>query len=653
MVQRGGSLRLGFETFDDLGGSDHPRADEFECDDPVQRDLPRPEHGAHAAAGDFLHQFVFPDPPQWMRCHGAGNEGRIGFGLGSVFHRGKRGLVDAKLPGLKKLNWRKEEKIYFETPEEKTPRRPRFVCIHPGHAHVSTYMLSSVLTLSKFVKGGARINSSIASRTLAVLVGLAAEASAAESIGIFEGHGDVGGPAKAGSAAFDAAQSRYTITGGGANMWFTNDALHFVWKKVSGDVSLSADIELLGKAVDPHRKACLMIRQSLDGGSAYADAVVHGDGLSSLQYRETDGALTREIQSNVKGPRWLRLEKRGQYVSMSLAKAGEAPQPSGGSFRLNLKEPFYVGLGVCAHNDAVLETAVFSNVELRTEAAPIPAAKPRLLSTLETVAIASKDRRVTWWTTNLIEAPNWSRDGGHLYFNSRGGIYRIPHAGGEPVLIDTGFAKRNNNDHGISPDGSQLVISDQSQTDRKSRIYTLPIGGGVPKLVVDAAPAYWHGWSPDGKTLAYCAERGGDYDVYTIPVAGGIETRLTTAKGLDDGPDYSHDGRHIYFNSDRTGRMQIWRMKTDGTEQEPVTRDDWNNWFAHPSPDGKWLVFLSYEPDVKGHPENKDVTLRLMSLADRKIEILAKLFGGQGTINVPSWAPDSRKLAFVSYQYLP
>ncbi len=488
---------------------------------------------------------------------------------------------------------------------------------------------------------------------LTLLIGFGFAARGGDPIGLFEGRSDIGGPKRAGSAEFDSSQGRYTVTGGGANMWFTNDALHFIWKKVSGDFSLSAAIEFVGKGVDPHRKACLIVRQNLEPGSAYADAAMHGDGLRSLQYREANGAPTREIQSNLSGPRVLRLEKRGQYVSMSLARLGEALHPAGGSFRLVLQEPFYVGLGVCAHNDTVLETAVFSNVELSAAPAVVPGVKPQLISTLETVAIGSKDRRVTWWTTNLIEAPNWSRNGAQLYFNSKGRIFSVPQAGGEPVLIDTGFAIRNNNDHGLSPDGAQLVISDQSQTDRKSRIYTLPIGGGAPKLVVEAAPSYWHGWSPDGKTLAYCAERGGEYDVYTIPVSGGSETRLTTAKGLDDGPDYSPDGKHIYFNSDRTGRMQIWRMKADGTEQEQVTSDEWNNWFAHPSPDGKWLVFLSYELDVKGHPENKDVTLRLMSLADRKIDVLAKLFGGQGTINVPSWSPDSRKLAFVSYQFMP
>ena len=132
-------------------------------------------------------------------------------------------------------------------------------------------------------------------------------------------------------------------------------------------------------------------------------------------------------------------------------------------------------------------------------------------------------------------------------------------------------------------------------------------------------PSYWHGWSPDGKTLAFVGQRNGDFDIYTVPATGGEETRLTTAKGLDDGPEYSPDGQYIYFNSERTGHMQIWRMHPDGSGQEQVFADDYNNWFPHISPDGKWMVFLTYEKDVTGHPENKDVMLRLMSLDDKKI----------------------------------
>jgi Tol biopolymer transport system component len=256
---------------------------------------------------------------------------------------------------------------------------------------------------------------------------------------------------------------------------------------------------------------------------------------------------------------------------------------------------------------------------------------------------------VVYHTRGHIEAPNWSRDGKYFLFNRGGRIYTLPAAGGEPQVLDTGFATRCNNDHGLSPDGTQLVVSDQSQ-ERKSLIYILPVGGGTPRPVTRLGPSYWHGWSPDGKILAFCGERNGEFDIYTIPADGGEEQRLTTAPGLDDGPDYSPDGRYIYFNSERTGMMQVWRMKADGSDQQQSTSDDYNNWFPHPSPDGKWIAFLSYEKDVKGHPANKDVMLRLMPAGGGEIQVLAKLFGGQGTINVPSWSPDSRNLAFVSYR---
>lgn len=470
--------------------------------------------------------------------------------------------------------------------------------------------------------------------------------------GFSEGDTDIGSPSKGGKVDYDAAKGVYTIHGGGSNMWFSSDAFHFVWKQVSGDVSLAADVLVNAtQGGDPHRKAVLMVRQSLDADSPYADAALHGDGLTSLQYRETKSARTYEIQANAKAPQRLRIEKRGKYVSMSIAAEGEELHSAGGSFRLELQEPYYIGLGVCAHNDARSESAVFSKVDFRKEEPGT-----NLLSTLETITISSKDRRVVWTTTNRIEAPNWMKDGTNLLFNGKGRIYRIAATGGEPAMLDTGTATRCNNDHGISPDGTMLAISDQTQTvgtSRPSLIYTVPLSGGTPKKITLSGPSYWHGWSPDGKTLAFCGQRNNEFDIYTISIDGGEEKRLTTAKGLDDGPDYTPDGKWIYFNSDHTGQMQVWRMKPDGSSQEQVTNDEFNNWFPHPSPDGKWLVILSYPKEVTGHPEDKDVTLRIMPLAGGKIEVLAKLFGGQGTINVPSWSPDSKRLAFVSYQRRP
>jgi TolB protein len=180
----------------------------------------------------------------------------------------------------------------------------------------------------------------------------------------------------------------------------------------------------------------------------------------------------------------------------------------------------------------------------------------------------------------------------------------------------------------------------------------VPIAGGTPQQVTPKAPSYFHGWSPDGSTLVFTRERNGKFDIYAIPVTGGQERRLTEATGLNDGPEYSPDGAYIYFNSGRSGTMQIWRMRTDGSAQEQVLADESNDWFPHISPDGRWLVFLAYDKGVQGHPANQDVELRLMSLSDKKVHVLAKLFGGQGTMNVASWSPDSKKLAFVSYELI-
>jgi hypothetical protein len=471
------------------------------------------------------------------------------------------------------------------------------------------------------------------------------------AVGIFEGHGDVGKVVHAGSVKFDPARQTYALRASGHNMWATDDAFHFVWKRVSGDATIAADIAWENAGGNPHKKAVLIMRQSLDADSAYADAAAHGDGTFSLQARDAKGAATHEVQANAPRPKRLRLRKIGEYFHMSYAAEGQELQLSGGAMRVPLKDPYYIGIALCSHEADVVEGATFSNVSITT-GTPAATQKPRLFSTLETVTISSTDRRTVKVFPARIEAPNWTTDNALIY-NSGGLLYRIPVEGGEPAVIDTGFASRNNNDHGISPDGTTLAISDQSQEKRQSTIYTVPIGGGTPTRVTANAPSYWHGWSPDGKTLAYVGDRGGNLDIYTIPVTGGEETRITTAPGLDDGPDYSPDGRYIYFNSERTGTMQIWRMKPDGSEQEQVTSDEYNNWFPHPSPDGVRLVFLSYEKDVKGHPENKDVMLRIMTLADKRVTLLARLFGGQGTINVPSWSPDSRRLAFVSYLLLP
>jgi TolB protein len=485
---------------------------------------------------------------------------------------------------------------------------------------------------------------------LALTVCFASHSAGDTPLGLFEGSRDIGTVLHAGSAEFDSAAGSYTLSGSGENMWSNKDAFQFVWKKASGDNAISADVNFLGEGKNPHRKAVVMIRQSLDADSPYVDIALHGVGLTSLQYRDEKGGLTHEIQANILAPLTLQLEKHGDYFSMLLGMRGGKLDVAGGSIRVPIQGEYYIGIGVCSHEKDLVEQAVFSKVSIR----PVSAAgQVTLYSTLETISVDSTDRHVVYVAPQRFEAPNWARDGSYLLFNRNGHIEKIATTGGTPEQINTGFANRCNNDHGISPDGKWLAISDQSQEDHKSLVYVLPISGGDPKRITQNSPSYWHGWSPDGSTLAVVGERNGDFDIYAIPAAGGTEKQLTTAKGLDDGPDYSPDGAWIYFNSERTGQMQIWRMKPDGSSQEQITSDEFNNWFPHPSPDGKWIVILSYAKDVSGHPENKDVTLRLMSLADHKITVLAKLFGGQGTINVPSWSPDSKRLAFVSYQLLP
>ena len=482
-----------------------------------------------------------------------------------------------------------------------------------------------------------------------LLAGLIPAMAQGAPVGAFEGHEDLGTVLHPGSTTYDAARQTYTVTGSGENMWFGMDDFQFAWKKMSGDVAISADIAFVGDKGNNHRKAVLMIRQSLDGNSPAVDIARHGDGLTSLQFRDEAGADDREVQSNVAAPKRVRLEKRGDYFYGFVSGKDGRLEPAGVSTKLVMNGPIYIGIGVCAHDKDAVETAIFSNVKI--EPLDADSGKPVLYSTLETVPIASADRRVAYVAQAHFEAPNWSRDGSYFLFNQDGGIYRLPEGSAQPVRINTDPQTKCNNDHGISPDGSTLAISDSTETG-KSLVYALPIAGGTPRKITTVGPSYWHGWAPDERTLAFVGQRGDNFDIYSISVNGGEEKRLTTAPGLDDGPDYSPDGQWIYFNSERTGHMQIWRMHPDGSAQEQVITDETNDWFPHISPDGKWMTFVAYAKGVTGHPPDKDVTLNLMSLSDRKVKVLARLFGGQGTNNVPSWSPDSSKVAFVSYEYL-
>jgi Tol biopolymer transport system component len=308
----------------------------------------------------------------------------------------------------------------------------------------------------------------------------------------------------------------------------------------------------------------------------------------------------------------------------------------------------------------VVETGIFRDVRvIRPAREGFVPYRDYIGSTLEILDVATGRRQVVHRSAQPFEAPNWTKDGGSLVYNGSGGasaegrgrLFRFDLLTRTAATIDTGFAIRNNNDHVLSFDGTRLGLSDQSQGDRRSTIYTVPLAGGVPRRITPLAPSYLHGWSPDAKYLVYTGGRSDEYDIYRIPADGsGPEERLTDFKGLDDGPEYAPDGRHIYFNSVRSGTMQIWRMTAEGKDPEQLTSDELNNWFPHLSPDGRWIAMISFPKEVSpsDHPYYKHVYLRLMPVGGGVPRVIAYVYGGQGTINVPSWSPDGKMLAFVS-----
>ena len=469
---------------------------------------------------------------------------------------------------------------------------------------------------------------------------------------LFDGHGDIGPVKTSGTAAEDPAGGALAVSGGGANMWFGSDEGHFVWKKLRGDFIVSGRAAFVGSGVEAHRKLGWMARSTLDTASPHASAVVHGDGLTSLQFRRSAGADTEEQKLSLTGADQIQLERRGTALIMSAARFGQ-PYETVGVTDLALGDEVLVGLFVCSHNADVMETARFTNVRVTVPAPPdfVPY-QDYLKGAIEILEVDTGRRTTVFRSDRPIQAPNWTADGRFLLYNVDGRIDRLELATGTVAALDTGFATANNNDHVLSFDGRRLGISHHSDDDGgESVVYTLPSKGGMPKRVTAKAPSYLHGWSPDGRVLVYTGGRDGNYDIYRIPVEGGDEVRLTDAPGLDDGPEYSPDGRFIYFNSARTGDMRLWRMTPDGSGQEPATSGEFHDWFPHVSPDGKRLVFLSFMKDVAAddHPFYRQVYLRMM-LADGSAppRVVAYVYGGQGTINVPSWSPDGTRVAFVS-----
>ncbi len=476
----------------------------------------------------------------------------------------------------------------------------------------------------------------------------------AQQVGIFDGQGDIGTNVKPGFATYIPETQQYVVGGAGANIWADHDEFHFVWKKMKGNFILYARAEFVGwNGVEEHRKVGWMVRKSLDGNSAQVNAVEHGDGLTSLQFRRTAGAQTEEKKSALTHANIIQLERTGNTFTMRVAKYGE-PFVTEEVTDIDLGDDVYVGIFAGSHNGDVVETGVYRDVRITVPYKGVAdnTTQMTLGSNLELMEIATGKREIIYSVPYSIQAPNWTNDGKSLIFNGSDGlIYNFDLASRKPQLINTGNVKSNNNDHVLSFDGKMLGLSSNVKELGGSIIYTVPITGGTPKQVTPKGPSYLHGWSVDGKDLVFCGERNGEFDVYKVPAGGGAEVRLTTEKGLDDGPEYTPDGKYIYFNSVRSGMMQIWRMKPDGSGQEQVTNDDFNNWFAHISPDGKSMVFISFLKDevVPGmHPPYKHIYIRYMPIAGGKPKVLAYVYGGQGSINTPSWSPDSKRIAFIS-----
>jgi TolB protein len=482
------------------------------------------------------------------------------------------------------------------------------------------------------------------------------------TMGIFQNHTDIGNPKVKGGALYDDKLQSYNLKGGGYNIWFNRDEFHYAYNKVKGDFILTANVKLLGAGKDPHRKIGWMIRASEQEDATHISAVVHGDGLTVLQWRRLRGAFMRDPQdelfSSKKNAEIIQLERNGKTFIMRIANPGEPLQEIGRTDMIDMPDEALAGLFICSHNPDAQEEGIAWNVRIeKTVPETHNGYRDGILSSrLELLNVFDGKRIIIHQDTGRFEAPNWMPDGKRILFNQGGSIYTIPIEGGIPVKLNTGLANRNNNDHVISFDGKMLGISHHRDglPGGGSTVYYLPLTGGDPKLVTDSTPSYLHGWSANGKEVVYTAQRLSNspaYNIYKKPVDGGPEVQLTFNKsGLADGPEYAPDGKFIYYNANQTGTMQLWRMKPDGSGQEQITFDEYNNWFAHISPDGKWIAFLSFPVtiDPGDHPFYKRIMLRLMPVSGGAPKVIAYLYGGQGTINTPSWSPDSKRIAFVS-----
>jgi TolB protein len=479
------------------------------------------------------------------------------------------------------------------------------------------------------------------------------------ALGEFAAQSDIGWVTPPGSARYSAASDTYTLTSAGANTWYHLDDFHFLWKKVSGDVALTAEIHFPAvtyhHAPDPHRKGILMFRQTLDSGGIYADAVVHGSGMTALQYRRERGANSEDIELNIDAPRTVRIVKRGDAFTLYLSNRGEPLHPVGASIALHLKPPFYVGLGVVSHDVDTVDQVGFTHVRVQA-LPPLAADAPRMdYSTLRTVQTEDQYRRamVIRTGTALMQSANWLPHQANLYVHEAGHILAIPYldppAGGEARTIDTGSLVDCSGNYGLAPNGRSLAVSCAQSHGGPHQVYLLPNGGGTPRQVTHGAQSFFHAWSPDSQTIAFTRGSASKADIFIIPTAGG-EAHQLTHDTLNDGPDYSPDGKFIYFDSARSGQLQIWRMRADGSAAEQITADDSRNTSPHVSPDGKSLAFLAQPPAATD--SIGPAAIRIVNLSDGLIRTVTQLRGSRDSFSMYGWG-DNNHVAFISHDLLP
>ncbi len=473
-------------------------------------------------------------------------------------------------------------------------------------------------------------------------------------IGVFEGFLDIGRPGISGDVTYSHIDQKYNITGSGNNIWFGSDSFSFLWKKMEGDFIIQTKFDFIGKGHQDHRKTGIMIRSSEEHDAPMVACTIHGDGLTSLQYRAKKGEDVQEIKFETSTSNVLQLEKKGTTYIMSVAPLGSLYHTEEIA-NIDLGPAPMAGLFVCSHTDLFSEEVEFSNTRIfNTATDDLVQYKEYLGSLLEVMDVETGERTVLANSDGSWQAPNWTPDGKTLIYNAGGKLYNFDINTKTSSELNTGFAIKNNNDHVLTLDGKQIGISHHAEEiGGKSLIYTLPITGGIPKKITENGPSYLHGWSPDNQYLIYTAQRKGTYNIYKISAEGGKEKRLTKTDSLDDGSEYSPDGKYIYFNSTRTGTMQIWRMDANGKNQTQLTFDNLNDWFPHISPDNKNIVFISFPEEIEAdqHPFYKKVYLRIMPIEGGQPKVIGYVYGGQGTINVPSWSPDGKKIAFISNGY--